>query len=154
MIHFLDRLGVPVPRAFQSAADVVLNIQLRDALSAPELDAGNVHKLLQEARAIHVSFDVPTLEFAIRKKIEQGVDGFVANRTQMDAAEKLQFLVNLGQSLPFAINLWQSQTTIYNPLVQSEQEWRAAAGPQNPEAARWLGVLQALREGLGFQSLP
>jgi hypothetical protein len=154
MIHFLDRLGVPVPRAFQSAADVVLNTQLRDALSAAELDAENIRKLLQEATAMHVAFDVPTLEYAIRKKIEQGVAGFVADRVHIGAAEKLQRLLELGQLLPFPINLWQSQTTIYNPLIQSEQEWHAEAGRQNPDAVRWLGLLQSLRERLGFQTLP
>ncbi|MGA8230271.1 MAG: DUF3536 domain-containing protein [Candidatus Acidiferrales bacterium] len=153
MIHFLDHLGVPVPRAFQSAADVVLNIQLRDALSAPELDAEHIRKLLREATAMHVAFDVPTLEYAIRKKIEQGVAGFVAGRAQIASAEKLQCLLEIGKLLPFPINLWQSQTTIYNPLVQSEQEWHAEAGRQNPDAARWLGLLQSLRERLGFQTL-
>jgi alpha-amylase/alpha-mannosidase (GH57 family) len=153
MVHFLDGLGVPVPKAIQSAAEVVLNIQLRDALNAPELDAENLRNLLQEATAMRVAFDVPTLEYAMRKKIEQAVAGFVAGRTQIGSAEKLQRLLELGKLLPFPINLWQSQTTIYNPLVQSEQEWRAEAGRQNPDAARWLGLLHSLREKLGFQTL-
>ena len=153
MIHFLDGLGVPVPKAIQSAAEVVLNIQLRDALSAPELDAESIHQLLREATAMRIAFDVATLEYAIRKKIEQAVAGFVADRAQIGSAEKVGRLLDLGKLLPFPINLWQSQTTIYNPLIQSEQEWHAEAGRQNPDAARWLGLLQSLREGLGFQTL-
>ena len=102
---------------------------------------------------MRVAFDVPTLEYAIRKKIEQAVAGFVADRAQHASAEKVQRLLDLGELLPFPINLWQSQTTIYNPLVQSEQEWHTEAGRQNPDAARWLGLLHSLREGLGFQTL-
>jgi alpha-amylase/alpha-mannosidase (GH57 family) len=153
MIRFLDGLGVPVPKAIQSAAEVVLNIQLRDALSAPELNSEHIRKLLQEASAMRVGFDVPTLEYAIRKKIEQAVAGYVADRAQIASAEKVQRLLDLGKLLPFPINLWQSQTTIYNPLIQSEREWHAQAGGENPDAGRWLGLLRSLREGLGFQTL-
>jgi hypothetical protein len=65
----------------------------------------------------------------------------------------VQRLLDLGKLLPFPINLWQSQTTIYNPLIQSEREWHAQAGGENPDAGRWLGLLRSLREGLGFQTL-
>ena len=54
-------------------------------------------------------------------------------------------------SLPFPVVLWETQNTVYAPLIQSYQEWRLEAEKGNPVAKGWLSVLTAVSDKVGMK---
>ena len=70
LMRFLVDLKAPLPKAFQTTAEYAINSHLKRALGADELDGGRVRTLLEEARLAHVELDATTLEFTLRKAIE------------------------------------------------------------------------------------
>ncbi|HET9305491.1 MAG TPA: DUF3536 domain-containing protein [Candidatus Sulfotelmatobacter sp.] len=133
LIRFLNGLEIPVPNALKSAAEIALNNQLQHHLDRPELDTEGIHVLLREAAASKISLDVTTLEYMIRRRIEQDAAEFAANPTDPTAAEKMIKLLDLISSLPFPVVLWEAQNLCYRPLLTAYQQngWRS---PQ-PDAA-------------------
>jgi len=127
LIRFLNGLEIPVPNALKSAAEIALNNQLQHSLERPDLDTEGIHVLLREAAASKISLDVTTLEYMIRRRIEQDATEFAANPTDVTAAEKMIKLLDLLPSLPFPVVLWEAQNLCYRPLLTAYQQngWRS-----------------------------
>jgi len=122
LIRFLSDLGIPVPNALKSAAEIALNNQLQQYLDKPELDFENIQGLLREAAATKIALDATTLEYRIRKRIESEATNFAADPSDLSSAEKMIKLLDLLPSLPFPVVLWEAQNVVYRPLLHAFQQ--------------------------------
>src|SRR4029077_17021775 len=66
LMRFLKTLRTPLPKAFAAAAELVLNVDLRRAVAAPEIDSDVVAKLLAARAALGVELDVQDLSFHLK----------------------------------------------------------------------------------------
>jgi alpha-amylase/alpha-mannosidase (GH57 family) len=151
LIRFLSDIQVPIPRALQSAAEIALNSQLRQAFRNREVDVDSVRRLLKEASSIRVDLDKTTVEFSVRKTIEEVAAEFASHPADFGTLERLKSLLELAGSLPFRVALWETQNTLYAPLIKSRSEWRLEAAKSNLEANDWLSMLTAVSEKLGMK---
>jgi hypothetical protein len=148
LIRFLNSLNIPVPAAFKAAADVAINSQLRQAFERPDLDADNIQSYLKEAAASRVPLDTTTLEFTIRKRLEEQAARFAEHPDDMENLQRFRKQLELAQTLPFPVTLWEVQNISYAPLMKAIEERRLGAENNEPEAATWMKELSALRDGL------
>jgi alpha-amylase/alpha-mannosidase (GH57 family) len=115
MMRFLTALHIPLPKAFQSAAEIVLNGYLRRAFEQEEIDTERINGLLETAKVEGISLDNATLEFAFRKNIERMAERFAAEPTEAHLRQ-LDTAASLLRSLPFTVDLWKVQNAYYGML--------------------------------------
>ena len=127
LIRFLTALRIPVPAAFQAAAEIALNNQLKQAFEREEPDTEGIQSHLKEAAASNVKLDVPGLEFAIRKRLEREAAVFAAQATNIEVVQKLRKLLEFVATLPFPVTLWEVQNISYAPLIKATDELRPGA---------------------------
>ena len=151
MIRFLDGLNIPIPPPFKSAAEIVLNSQLHQAVDRPEIDADTINSFLKEADSSHIAVDTTTLEYAIRKRLEREAVEFAEHPDNLETAERLRKLLEFALSLPFPVVIWEVQNVCYEPLIRALQEHREAAQAGDATAQRWMSELEVLREKLRVQ---
>jgi hypothetical protein len=97
------------------------------------ISPGKETPFIEQAKAVNVSLDLPMLEYALRKRLEE-----MAERLSADAADPMllaRFLaaVDLARSLPFQVNLWQVQNLFYEQLRCLARQSHAGI-QQAPEA--------------------
>jgi alpha-amylase/alpha-mannosidase (GH57 family) len=148
LMRFLIGLGIPAPKAFQAAAELALNSQLRSALGRVEIDLEGIRNLLNEAATMKVTLDVQTLEYVMRRRIETAAAVVESRPEDIEGLQKLSRLLELVSSLPFAVNLWQTQNAVYPVLTSSYQALFGEADPSLPAAQSWTGEVTALRDRL------
>ncbi|MDQ1409347.1 MAG: hypothetical protein QOJ41_1082 [Acidobacteriaceae bacterium] len=148
LIRFLNSLNIPVPAAFKAAADVAINSQLRQSFERPDLDADNIQSYLKEAATSRVPLDTTTLEFTIRKRLEEQAARFAEHPDDIENVQRFRKQLELAQTLPFPVTLWEVQNISYAPLMKAIEERRLAAENGDPEATTWMKELTALRGGL------
>ena len=151
LMRFLIGLGIPLPRAFQAAAELALNSQLRIALGRIDIDLEGIRSLLREAASINVALDVQTLEFVIRGRIESAAKQVMSQPANIETLQKLSRLLDLVGSLPFPIDVWQTQNTVYPVLTKSYHTLFPEADPNAPVPKPWSREVTALREKLSLQ---
>jgi hypothetical protein len=59
--------------------------------------------------------------------------------------------LELAGSLPFRVVLWETQNTLYAPLIKLHSEWRLEEEKGNFDAQGWLSMLTAVSEKLGMK---
>ena len=148
LIHFLNNLGIPIPPAFQSAAEIALNSQLKQAIERPELDIDGIQSSLKEAAATRVKLDVSGLEYALRTRLEKEADAFAGQPADIDRAQSFRKLLEFAATLPFPVNLWEVQNFCFRPLIQTMDELRPQAEKDDAAARSTLNELAMIREKL------
>jgi hypothetical protein len=71
LMRVLTELQMPLPKTLRASAEFALNHHLRTEFLGDEPNLQRVAPLIEEARAVNVSLDVPTLEYALRSRLEQ-----------------------------------------------------------------------------------
>ncbi|MFZ0086874.1 MAG: DUF3536 domain-containing protein, partial [Candidatus Acidiferrales bacterium] len=151
LMRFLIDLGVPVPKSFQTAAEITLNDQLLQALQNSTLQKEAVFDLLKEAASVRVALDVATLEYAVRKRIEEAAAVFAGEPDKLEIVEQLQSLLEFIEKLPFPVVIWEAQNLAYPALLAAQQKWRSEDEKGNTDAKTWLEHLGVLQQKLKLQ---
>jgi hypothetical protein len=149
-MRFLTSSGMPLPKSFQASARSALNSFLRDALAADESRPDHVHSLLAEAKGLDIILDAATLEFVMRKTVEKMAELVATNVADVRSIEKLQKLIALSRSLPFAVDLWWVQTLCHTWMEQAYCQFLAKADAGDKNAQVWIAEVSALSEQLLF----
>ncbi len=150
LMRFLMDLKAPLPQAYHAAAEFVVNLNLKEAFEAEELDRDNINNLLEEARVLHVDLDAPSLEYAMRKTLERLVQVFRDQPSQLHFLEHLDEALTLARDLPFEVNLWKVQNIFYEQLQTTYPDFRKRAARGQQEAQTWVESFGALAEKLAI----
>ena len=118
LMRFLGGLGVPVPPALLSAATISLNNQLQQAIERPEIDGATVQSLVREAAANRAPLDNTTLEYAMRKRLEDQAATLVQKPKDLETLKRLHSMLDIANTLPTPVNLWEVQNLCFAPLTQ------------------------------------
>jgi alpha-amylase/alpha-mannosidase (GH57 family) len=148
LIRFLNGLSIPVPLALQSAAQIALNSQLKQAFEHREPDLDAIQSHLKEAAASSIALDVPSLEYAIRRRLETEAEVFASAPSNLEVVQKLTTLLKFVSTLPFPVILWEVQNICYGPLIKTMDEVREQSQTDNEAAKNLFNELALLRESL------
>ncbi|HEY3247750.1 MAG TPA: DUF3536 domain-containing protein [bacterium] len=151
LMNFLAELGGPLPAPFQAAAAFVINDNLRRALGADEIDAPCVRTLLDEAKTRRVTLDAATLEFTLRRTVEQAMAVLTATPFDLAALDRLGTLVAVAKQLPFDVNVWQVQNGFYDLLQRVYRAQQDRAAEHDADAARWIARFEEIGAALSVR---
>jgi alpha-amylase/alpha-mannosidase (GH57 family) len=151
LMRFLKELGVPLPRPFGATAEVVLNLNLRHALLAPDPEFQAIRSLFDEARLLEVPLEGPGLEFSVRKAVERLAEKFQAYPSSLEYLQQLEAAVALEKDLPFPLEFWKVQNIYYEMLKSAYPEQRRQSDLGLEEARAWVEHFVALGDKLSVR---
>jgi alpha-amylase/alpha-mannosidase (GH57 family) len=149
LMRFLVDLRIPLPKTSRASAEFALNHHLRREFLSDEPHLQRIAPLIEEAKAVHVDLDVPTLEYALRKRLEQMAENLSDLQSDPRSLSRFRAAVELARALPFPVNLWQVQNLFYDQLRSLTRKSRMSA-EQAPAAPKWASDLAQLGETLLF----
>jgi len=148
-MRFLSELGGPVPKAFHAAAELILNADLRQAVSVESLLVDRIRGLLDEAKNWKIELDTEGVGYLFQQTLEGMMEKFVSN------PEDVVLLKNLGASVTlawwFAVNLWHVQNLYYKMLHSVYPEFQKRAQQGEEKAKEWLVEFSSLGRRLSIR---
>jgi hypothetical protein len=149
LMRFLSGLGVPVPAALNSAASIALNSQLQRALERPEIDGAVVQSVVREAVANHVGLDDTTIEYTMRRRLEQQAAVLAAKPEDLSELKRLHSMLDISAGLPRPAVLWEVQNLCFAPLSRNGNgNGNGAERSDDPVLQEWYSEAVAVRERL------
>ena len=148
LMRFLNRLGTPLPKAFGAAAELVLNLDLKRALSS--LDTEEVRRLLDETSALGVALEVEGLSFALERALEERMDRLRDRPQDSGLLQGVEEAVDLARTPPFQVSLWRVQNRCYEMLERVYPLMQEESG--ETDAAEWVERFRALAGKLGVRA--
>jgi alpha-amylase/alpha-mannosidase (GH57 family) len=143
LMRLHTRLGIPVPKVLQTAAEFDLNRQIRRLLEddAPPLD--ELEAAMREAHDEGVTLD-ETTRMAYVAAIERGSERFRERPDDVDRLESLQKLVAIARQSRLALDLRRAQNRYYRMRATIRPAFDAI--PENGQ--RWLELFDDLGQKL------
>ncbi len=152
-MRFLSDLGNPVPKAFQSAAEFILNSDLSRAIRSDTLDVENIRNLLNEAETWHIELDNEGLSYSFQRSLEKMMARLVAAPEDTALLKDVLAAVLLAQSTPFGVNLWKVQNLYYAMLQTTHPEIKNKAQQGDEAAKEWLNPFSSLGQRLTIRGI-
>jgi hypothetical protein len=148
LMHFLADLGVPLPKAFKTAAEIVLNVDLRRAFQEDELEPERIRSLLAETVTWQAEIDAAGLAYLFDHAIDRLADKVRGNPLSLQPLMEMAAALDLIPSLPFEVDLWRAQNTYYWMAQTLYPQLRDSARAGDEAAADWVSHFVALADGL------
>lgn len=151
LMRFLASMGTPVPREFQIAAEFAINTQLRRLIEAPALDIERINALLREAARSGVTLDTAGLGYALGQTIARITEAFRHAPETIAVLQQLDDAVGLARSLPFEVDVWETQNVYYALLQTVYREFQHEASQGYLDARQWVAAFSSLGRRLRFR---
>jgi alpha-amylase/alpha-mannosidase (GH57 family) len=135
LMRFHTRLGIPLPKVLQTAAEFDLNLQLRRLLEGEPLPVFEIETRLREAREERVGIDEQT-RLTIMRAIERVSTRFRQRPASIERLDELHDIVAMVRSMQIAVDLRKAQNDYY--------AMRAGVRPSMTANARWLELFDDL----------
>ncbi|MES1242603.1 MAG: DUF3536 domain-containing protein [Acidobacteriota bacterium] len=150
LMRFLGSLGTPLPNAFRSAAELVLDLDLKRALAGPA-DPEEVQRLLDEAAGLGVDLDEEGLSYVLERSLEDLVGRLGETPLDAELLSRVDAVADLARKPPFRVNLWRAQNRCHEMLATAYPVMKEEAEAGEAPAAEWVGRFRALAVKLGFR---
>ncbi|MEW6584844.1 MAG: DUF3536 domain-containing protein [Nitrospirota bacterium] len=147
---FLQEAGIPVPKIFLTTAEFILNFDIKKAFTSEVTDSQRIGNIMKEMNRWNVTIDSLELEFIIRRSLEKKMDKLRRNPRDVSALTEVWGMLELIKSMPFSINLWQSQNVFYRLPKTAYEDLESKADAGDEEASVLLGKFRQIGQSLFF----
>jgi hypothetical protein len=148
LIRFLKKLDTPPPRELISAAELVLNRDIRRLMEEDKFDSGWLDELLKEAEYLGAELDSRSLAYSAREALERLLRRFEDGPESLAELERLKMAVDQVRRFPFAVNMGKLEIGFFRLIESTLPAQRKRADSGNEDAARWVGLFTDLARTL------
>ena len=148
LMRFHTRLGIPVPKVLQMAAEFDLNVQLRKLIEEAPTPVAEIEARLREAHDERVVLEATTL-LSVQSSVEQSSAAFREEPQDLDRLESLEALVAVVRDAELKVNMRRPQNDYY-AMKGTVRPVIAANANGSSDARRWLQLFDALGEKLAI----
>lgn len=151
LMRFLNDLQAPLPTALRTAAEFVLNTDLKHAFAQDVPDLDRVHTLLADTQSWGVTLDTDGLSFALKETVGRLMARFHADPDDLALLEMLEGTITTARTLPFGIMFAEAQNLYYDMLHGVYLDYDSRARRGSAEAREWTVHFLRLGDRLGFE---
>ncbi len=147
-MRFLSELGGPVPKAFHSAAELIINIDLHRAIDSDVINTTDVKNLVETAKTWQVELDADGTGYDLKTKLEKMAGELAENFENTGQLKGLLDAVTLARSLPFPVDLWKVQNIYWGLLQNVYPLYKLKAEQKDAAAITWINAFTILGKNL------
>lgn len=150
LMGFLKDTGIPIKRAFFTAAEVTLNSDFVKAFQEDAIDTEKIQNLVQEMNKWNLKLDSVDIEFIAIQKLVDMMETFYSAPSNFTLLKEIQKRIELLRALPINITYWQIQNIYYKMAKTIYSEFFSKAREGDEEATKWIDIFRHLGELLFF----
>jgi alpha-amylase/alpha-mannosidase (GH57 family) len=148
MLRFMKENRIPSPKPLQSAAEIVLNMDLERLLSAEKTDLEKLGKIINDSKHLSVALDSSLLGFLASEKIADEFNKLSQEPENLQKVNAITELIHMVRELPIELNLWESQNIAFK-IAQSHYQ---SLNSKDDEASKlWVASFVKLCELIGIR---
>jgi hypothetical protein len=148
LLRFMNEIKIPPPKPFITAAEIVLNTQIRELLSSEEIDFEKLEKLIADSKALEIQLDSKALSLHARERIDHEFTKLSDDPEKTEKIERISQLIKTINQLPLKLNLWHAQNTAFK-IAQThynDMKWKT-----DEPAQAWVSEFRKVCDLIGIR---
>ena len=151
LMRFLKDIGAPLPVALKTAADFILNAELRRQLEMENADVNRLRALVQEAQENNAELNRDMLGYAIKAHLDRRLERLTAQPHDVALLAGANDVAGIVRSMDIEVNLWKTQNLFFRMMNDVAPAYRAKTEQGDEAAKDWLRRFMELGDHLGFK---
>ncbi len=147
LMRFLAGIGTPVPSVLRTAAELVLNADLRRAATAEAPDPSSIRELLEKAASEGINLEDAAVGLALSEAIERGLRALVTAPGEAASLRNLAALVETAVLVPDPSDFSGAQDVWW----RLRKTLAAPNGLAGEEREEWLHAFREVGSALGMK---
>ncbi len=148
LMRFMSDLRLPLPEAFKTTAEYVLNTDLRRTLAREPVDMERVRDLIEEVQSAKVELDAKGVSYALERSMERVARQLAAAPEDHTLLVTLEALATTARGLSFDVDVWQVQNIYFDLMKQTYPRFRVLAAVGDAHASEWVSSFARLGDQL------
>jgi alpha-amylase/alpha-mannosidase (GH57 family) len=139
IMNFFYSLNIPLPRPFSSAAEYILNADLKKIFENGEkLDEEKLMKAIDEVKRWAIKIDTTTVGFIVSSWVESLMEQLNKEPENVQLFEKIYNVMEFIKPLSLSLDLWKAQNIYFSISKDFYQTMRTKAEKRDDNAKRWV----------------
>lgn len=148
MLRFMKEIRVPSPKPMLSAADVTLNVDMEQLLSAETPDLTQLRRVIDESNHLSVTLDSELLAYKASEMVADQFNKLSKAPENIETIRWISRLIQTVSELPIKLNLWQSQNVAFKI---AEKQYKEMKDKQSEDSNEWVTAFTHLCELIGIR---
>jgi len=151
IMNMMRSMRIPLPGALLTAAEFVINEDLKRLVCQHEIDIGRLRAIVEECSRLAIKLDESKLRFEVSRKIGSLMTQL--ERRSRDAAlvETIATMLGILLQIIDQLDLQVAQNVFFGIARDEYAGMKAAADGGDEAAAKWVGHFEKLAEYLGVK---
>ncbi|HKO56315.1 MAG TPA: DUF3536 domain-containing protein [Thermoanaerobaculia bacterium] len=149
LMRFHSRLGIPLPKVLQTAAEFDVNLQVRRLVGDETIPLAELEARIREAQEERIPLDETTL-MAVTNAVERYASRFADDPANVDLLESYESFVGRVRAIQLPVSLRKPQNDYYRMKTTIRPAIASHAGNGSSDATRWLHLFDSLGEQLSI----
>jgi alpha-amylase/alpha-mannosidase (GH57 family) len=148
LLRFMKEIGIPPPRPFQAATEIVFNDGLLQAFSSNEVNLKQLNNLIEDVKHVDVEIDCELLSLKAAEKITDELTRLRENPENEMQIEKIQEIINSSNQLALKPNLWKAQNIAFKI---AQEVYKNVKERKEEKSQKLYSSFKQLCESLGIK---
>lgn len=148
MLRFMKENRILPPKPLQSAAEVVLNMDIKQSLSAQTVDLKKLKQLINDSKCLAVTLDSQLLSFHASQKIAEEFNKLAQAPENLETITNITTLIRTVRELPIQLDLWQSQNIAFKI---AQNQYQTLKIQMDITSQAWVVAFASLCELIGIR---
>jgi hypothetical protein len=145
IMNFFHGLNIPLPRPFSSAAEYILNADLKKNFENGEnLDIEKLSKLIDEAKRWSIRIDITTVGFVVSSWLNAIMERLTEQPEDIQLFDKIDSAMEALKPLSLSLDLWKAQNIYFSMGRNFYDTMKEKATNGYDVAQRWLECFRKL----------
>jgi hypothetical protein len=142
IMYSLKENNIPLPRAFSTSVEFILNADFRKLMEKEELKLDSLKKVIDEFNKWELHPDKTLLGYVSSLRINKIMEELLANPENLSLLKALDELLGLLQDFPLDLNLWKSQNLYFNLCRKFKDPMKERKKTGDPRAENWMELME------------
>ncbi|MFO0754714.1 MAG: DUF3536 domain-containing protein [Thermodesulfovibrionales bacterium] len=144
VMNFLRSLDIPIPVSTRIAAEHIVNLDMKRAFLAEEIETEKLERLVQESQRWELPLDRKVIGHTFSQWITRTMRGAAQEPLEPSLMERILRTVEIMQPLSLTMNLWEAQNLCFSLKKSLYAPLKEKAVKGDSAAAEWVGVFRRL----------
>lgn len=139
IMSFYHSLQRRLPRPFYSAAEYILNTDLKRIFDEEDPDVDKLKRLIEESKRWSVNLDLTTIGFTAGTWVNSIMDKLLENPEDIQLFRKIDMTLEALSPLSLTLNLWKAQNIYFSISRNFYDSMKEKAEKGDKPANEWIG---------------
>jgi alpha-amylase/alpha-mannosidase (GH57 family) len=131
-------MGIPLPKAFATATELILSKNIRHALQREEIDLEEIQGLVEESKRWSLVLDSNSLGFVASQRVNRLMQGLSQIPEDILLLKTIGDVLRVLNAIPLELDLWKAQNTYFSIATQQYDEMVRKSDQGEGWAKKWL----------------